>query len=105
MFLPRSLLVVAMIFAGGLANAEPTVGVGISFIGLNTVETSPGVYSTQALSISVAVGPENVTAAAWTNGTSVATAVGTGSSFFLGPQTGRDFETIVCIPVACPPPG
>jgi len=94
-----------MIFAGGLANAAPTLGVGISFIGLSTAETGRGVYTTQALSISVAVGPGDVTAGAWTNGTSVASAVGTGSSFLLGPQTGSDFETIVCIPVACPPPG
>jgi len=104
MYRSPSLLVATMILAGGTANAAPIgLGVGISFRGTSTAEIGRGVYVTDALSISVAFGPGDVTAGAWANATSVASAVGTAGSFLLGPQSGDDYETIVCLPVEnCP---
>jgi hypothetical protein len=103
MHLPRILLVVTMIVAGGVANAVPTVGVGISFRGTSTAETGRGVYITEALSISVGTGAGDFTAGAWANGTSVATAVGSAGTVILGPQDGNDYETNICLPVEnCP---
>lgn len=105
MHLPRILLVLTMIAASGFANAGPQIGlgVGISFRGTSTLETGRGVYITDALSISVGIGEGDFTAGAWTNGTSVATAVGSAGTVILGPQGGDDYETNICVPVEnCP---
>ena len=104
MSLRHSLLVVTVIFVGGTASAGPQngLGVGISFLGTSTAETGRGVYLTDALSISVAFGPGDVTAGSWANETSVASAVGTEGSFLLGPQSGVDYTQIVCLEESCP---
>ena len=101
---PRILLVVTFIVIGGFANAEQRsdgVGVGISYLG---TRAENGRYTTEALSISVGSGAGVINAGAWTNGTNVASAVGTESTFIGGPQNSHGYESNICVGVvSCPP--
>jgi hypothetical protein len=92
----RVLLAASMIASTSLANAlEPTdgFGVGIAFVGRSIVG---GMYSTEALSVSVGTGEGAFTSGAWANSSGVATAVGSSGTVILGPLNSAGYETFVC---------
>jgi hypothetical protein len=95
----RILLAAGMIVGTGIANAGGTsndLAVAIAFIGTSNGE---GVYTTNALSISIGGGEGDFAVGAWANGIAVATAVGSEGAVIQGPQNSSAYEANVCFSI------